>query len=126
MVDVPVLVLISAPWAGPARPAPTVARELSRRWGAAIRILLVEDPTDEQLERYSVDVLPTWLQFVPVATGDRGAEGEQTPEQLILPELSGSDLAGDEVILPGPWLLVHRRTGAQPKHVIDAEFGPAP
>lgn len=121
-MDLPVLVLVSAPWAGPARPAPTVLRELARRWGPAIRVLLVEDPTDELLEHYYVDVLPTWLQFVHGAGGADGGCGE---ERLILQELHGTDLAGDDVSVAGPWKLMHRRTGAQPKHVIDAEFGPA-
>ncbi|ASK65815.1 hypothetical protein CFK39_08190 [Brachybacterium avium] len=116
------LVLVSAPWAGPARPAPTVLRELARRWGSAIQVLLVEDPTDELLEHYCVDVLPTWLQFV---LGAGEADTGHTQERLILQELHGTDLAGEDVSVAGPWKLVHRRTGAQPKHVIDAEFGPA-
>lgn len=116
----PVVVVVSASWAGPSRPAPTVLRELGRRWDGTVQILLVEDPSDELLERWSVDVLPTWLRFLSAAE-QADAVGE---EQLILPALSGTALDGAEATLPGPWHLVHRRTGAQPKHVIDAEFGP--
>lgn len=116
----PVVVVVSAPWAGPSRPAPTVLRELGRRWGAAARVLIVEDPSEELLERWGIDVLPTWLRFQPSS----GADGERSDEELLLPELTGTDLEGALVTLEGPWLLQHRRTGAQPKHVIDAEFGP--
>ncbi|MDN5900759.1 MAG: hypothetical protein L0H74_11900 [Brachybacterium sp.] len=121
MGGVPVLVVVTAPWAGPSRPAPTVLWELGRRWGAAVRVLLVEDPSEELLDQWSVDVLPTWLQFLPGSAETGAAE----PPGLTLQDLSGTDLDGDELTLAGPWNLVHRRTGAQPKHVIDAEFGPA-
>lgn len=121
--DVPVVMVVSADWAGPSRPAPTVLRELGRRWGAAIRVLLVEDPSDEQLALLGVEVLPTWLRFVPhaAAAGDGAAEDGQG---TAVDALTGVTPAGDDVTLPGPWRLVHRRTGAQPKHVIEAEFGP--
>ncbi len=114
------MVLVSAPWAGPARPGPTVLRELGRRWGTAVRVLLVEDPSEQFLEECSVEMLPNWLKLVPVT----GASSAADSEEMILGALTGTDLTGDEVTLPGPWRLVHRRTGAQPKHVIDAEFGP--
>lgn len=116
----PVVVLVSASWAGPSRPAPTVLRELGRRWGAAVQVLLVDDPSEAVLERWAVGVLPTWLRFLP-GPQDPGAH---EAGQLILDELVGTDPTGAEVTLAGPWELVHRRTGAQPKHVIDAEFGP--
>ena len=116
----PVVVVVSASWAGPSRPAPTVLRELGRRWGAAVQVLLVDDPSEGLLERWNVEVLPTWLRFLP--TTEKAAT--DAPGELILHELVGIDLEGTEVTLAGPWELVHRRTGAQPKHVIDAEFGP--
>lgn len=140
----PVVVLVSADWAGPSRPAPTVLRELGRRWGDDVTVLLVEDPSDDLLLAWDVEVLPTWLRFVPAATGAAqeaedaaGAAAPGGPESggaaaaagavsgLILPELAGEALDGRAVVLPGPWRLMHRRTGAQPKHVIAAEFGPS-
>ncbi|ATG50575.1 hypothetical protein CFK38_02850 [Brachybacterium vulturis] len=117
---VPVVMVVSAPWAGPSRPAPTVLRELGRRWGSAVQVLLVEDPSEQFLEDWSVEVLPTWLKLLP-GTGPSAAG---VSEELILGALTGTDLTGLEVTLAGPWHLEHRRTGAQPKHVIDAEFGP--
>lgn len=115
------VVLVSAQWAGPARPAPTVLQELGRRWGSAVHILLVDDPSEELLDLWQVDHLPTWLRLLPRAAA--GESDGQEPE-LVLPDLSGTDAEGTEVTLPGPWTLVGRLVGAQPKHVVDAEFGP--
>lgn len=112
----PVVVLVSAPWAGPSRPAPTVLRELARRWGESVRTLLIEDPDEAVLDELHVSVLPTWLRFVPA---DAGAE-----ETLCVRELSGRGPDGQEVVLPGPWRRAHERTGALPKHEVDREFGP--
>lgn len=109
---VPVLVLVSADWAAPSRPAPTLLRELSRRWGTCMQCLLVEDPEDAFLDRWSIEHLPTWLRFV---TDDKG--GEQS-------EVHGLTPGGEELVLNGPWRLSHRRSGALPKHVVDAELGP--
>ena len=116
----PVVVVVSAPWAGPSRPAPTVLRELGRRWGDAARVLLIEEPTEALLEGWRIEALPTWLRFRHSRAVDEGG-GDAG---LVLPQLTGCDLTGNEVTLPGPWRLELRRTGAQPKHVIDAEFGP--
>lgn len=116
----PVVVVVSAPWAGPSRPAPTVLRELGRRWGDAVQVLLVEDPTEELLEQWRIDVLPTWLRF---RLGE-AAEGERDDAGLLLSDLTGCDREGNQISLHGPWRLELRREGAQPKHVIDAEFGP--
>src|SRR5690625_4097451 len=55
----PVVVLISVTWAGPSRPAPTVLRELSRRWGREIREVLLEDPDDEVLDQLEIELGPT-------------------------------------------------------------------
>ena len=128
---VPVVLLVSASWAAPSRPAPTVLKELSRRWGAHILTLLVEDPEDEALEQWRVDVLPTWLRF---RTGspelDRGTEelgevacnGEE--RELTVSSLRGTGPEGEVLVLEGPWTLTHRRTGALAKHEVDSEFGP--
>ncbi|HEX7353127.1 hypothetical protein [Brachybacterium sp.] len=143
---VPAVVLFSAPWAGPSRPAPTVLRELARRWGSTTHALLFEDPSEKDLDRWGVDVLPTWFRLLPADTAWTGVEPKAaatasdgqaglgdatapestagTPQSLILSELSGHGPDGAEVHLPGPWTVVHRREGAQPKHVVDTEFGP--
>ncbi len=107
-----VVVLVSADWAGPSRPAPTVLRELGRRWGEGRRTLLIEDPDDAVLDQLQVNVLPTWLLCAP-------GEGPQT-----IPELSGTTGSGEDVVWEGPWRAVRRRDGALPKHAVDAEFGP--
>lgn len=169
----PVLVLLSADWAGPSRPAPTLLRELSRRWGTAMHTLLIEEPDDEILARWAVEHLPTWLRFVPdedeaivdhgdekpdlpriedraaaaaqledvdgistrehsddAADGDApvavGAASSRPDEQEVLREvtLRGHAPGGGELMLPGPWRLSHRRSGALPKHVVEAELGP--
>lgn len=115
---VPVVVVVSAPWAGPSRPAPTVLRELARRWGSALQVLLVEDPDEDLLERWSISALPTWLKFDSPTGSAHDGEG------LVLPEIAGTDPSGRHLRLLGPWTLTHQLTGAQPKHVIEAEFGP--
>lgn len=107
-----VVVLVSADWAGPSRPAPTVLRELARRWGEGRRTLLIEDPDDAVLDQLQVNVLPTWLLCAP-------GEGPQT-----IPELSGTTGSGEDAVWEGPWQVLHRRDGALPKHAVDAEFGP--
>lgn len=117
------VVVVSAPWAGPSRPAPTVLRELARRWGGAMQVLIVEDPSDAVLDAWSIEVLPTWLRFVPAPS-----EPSESAADAILPirvdELTGHSPDGELTTLLGPWNLVHRRTGAQPKHIVEAEFGP--
>lgn len=121
--DVPVVVLLSADWAGPSRPAPTVLRELSVRWGTDVRTLLLEDPSDEVLDLLEVDVLPTWLRFTrDTGSGPGDAGTGSAPDRV--PELRGRDPQGEAIVLPGPWVLQRRRTGALPKHAVDAEFGP--
>lgn len=80
---VPVLVLLSADWAGPSRPAPTLLRELARRWGPAMHTLLVEDPDDEILDRWGVTHLPAWLRFVPdLPRANSANETTPTPTSL--------------------------------------------
>lgn len=116
-----VVVLVSASWADPSRPAPTVLRELSRRWGDAVHTVLIEDPSDELLDLWQVDALPTWLRG---ESGPGAAVSSADERSLVLSELSGVNAHGEPVSLPGPWIFVHRLTGAQPKHVVEAEFGP--
>lgn len=152
--DVPVVVLVSASWAGPSRPAPTVLRELGRRWGTAVHTLLVEDPSEEVLDALRVDVVPTWLRFVragadgppdqPDASGTAAhrppspesepataPESEPAPEPepegddtLVLTALDGLGPDGAAVRLDGPWVLTHRLEGAQPKHAVDDVLRP--
>lgn len=76
--DPRVLVLVSAAWSVPSRPAPTVLRELARRPGAPVRGLLLEDPERAVLDELGVSVLPTWLVLGPAADrpgGDVGGPG---------------------------------------------------
>lgn len=117
----PVVVLVSAPWAGPSRPAPTVLRELGRRWGSRVLTLLVEDPEDEVLQQWEVDVLPTWLRF---RRGVPEASQESTEDRLTVPSLSGQAPTGERLVLNGPWTLTRRRVGALAKHDVESEFGP--
>ena len=115
----PVVVLISATWAGPSRPAPTVLRELSRRWAGELSVVLLEDPLEEVLEQLEVELVPTWVRLE--AAGSATASRAGTMRHL---EITGTGTDGQELVLAGAWLETHRRTGALPKHVIDAEFGP--
>lgn len=115
----PVVVLISVTWAGPSRPAPTVLRELSRRWGREIRAVLLEDPDDEVLDQLEIELVPTWVRLE--APHSDAVPRPGTVRDL---EISGTGLDGQGLFLTGAWLETHRRTGALPKHVIDTEFGP--
>lgn len=143
--DVPVVVLVSASWAGPSRPAPTVLRELGRRWGTAVRTLLVENPEDEVLDAWGVEVVPTWMRFVRQGSGPTtlsdtrvisdastssdarsATSGQDRPVRLVLAQLEGVGHDGASVRLEGPWDLTHRLEGAQPKHAVDAVLGPDP
>lgn len=151
----PVVVLISAAWAGPSRPAPTILRELQRRWGMSVDLVLFEDPDDAVIDELGVEVVPTWLRLEPAPppptpdpaglldqawrTGHGDAAGRDEPshatgscEQPVPPglpcrhlALEGASPLGENVTLSGSWVEAHRRTGALPKHVIDQEFGPA-
>lgn len=121
--DIPVVVLVSASWAGPSRPAPTVLRELGRRWGTAVQTLLIEDPEEEVLDALRVEVIPTWMRFVRPASA-LTAEPEGGQERLVVDLLEGRGADGASVRLEGPWELTERRQGALPKHAVDAVFGP--
>ena len=54
----------------------------------------------------------------------RGAWSVDDQCLVRLDELTGHSPDGELTTLLGPWSLVHRRTGAQPKHIVEAEFGP--
>ena len=169
------VVLVTADWAGPARPAETVLRELSRRWGDTVRAVVVEASQDEMLDLLSVDVVPTWLRFIKVTdqvTDSPGGLGEtassiaagavetreagpeaaaaavetaavetaaagtgaahpgaaeslsRPDEHLVLRDLPVTSSTGEHTVMAGTWRLMHRRTGALPKHEIAREFGP--
>ncbi|MGP9536711.1 hypothetical protein ACT3SP_01785 [Brachybacterium sp. AOP43-C2-M15] len=111
---------MTAPWAGPSRPAPTVLRELSRRWGDARPAVLVEDPAEETLDAWSIEVLPTWLLLERDERSGSDAEAGPLGSRTV----RGATPAGEPLVLEGLWREVRRLTGAHPKHVIDAEFGP--
>lgn len=73
--------LVTAAWSAPSRPAPTVLRELDRRLrreGADVLSLRLDDPSDEELDAWSIDALPTWLRFEP-APDEADAEGSSGP-----------------------------------------------
>lgn len=149
------VVLISATWAGPSRPAPTILRELQRRWGTSVGAVLLEDPDDAVIDALRIGVVPTWLRLEPAPPGpiagptppaeqdppppqDSPAHGDDrsgstSPEgggplprpAAVTLELDGVSPLGDPLTLSGTWVETHRRTGALPKHLIDREFGPA-
>lgn len=145
------VVLVWAPWAAPSRPAPTVLRELARRWGPTVTTLVLEDPAPEVLDLLGVELMPTWLALVPAdapgeGTGRKAAEeiapasGDEAPDETTkeadgqappaMPEstirdLSGTGVDGETAGLPGIWRIVRRRAGALPKHLVDEEFGPS-
>lgn len=60
------VILVTADWAGPARPAATVLRELSRRWGDEVRTGVVDASQDALIDLLAVDVVPTWLRLTRV------------------------------------------------------------
>lgn len=133
--DVPVVVLVSASWAGPSRPAPTVLRELGRRWGTAALTLLVEDPSEEVLDDLRIEVVPTWLRFVRASsdveegsgTDEQSSQHDSEPSAAhVLPSLEGQSPDGRPVRVEGPLRLTHRLEGAQPKHVVADVLGPSP
>jgi hypothetical protein len=82
--------------------------------------ILLEDPSDEILDRWEVKHLPAWLRFTPEQAAHDSSEAGVLREET----LHGRSPGGAEVALKGPWVLTHRRSGALPKHVVDSEFGP--
>lgn len=61
------VLLVTAAWCIPCRPAPTLLRELARRWSGDVHPVLLEDPSDAQLDEWGISVLPTWLRLEPAA-----------------------------------------------------------
>lgn len=143
------VVLITADWCAPARPAPTILRELSVRWGGAIETVHLHNPEDQVLTALRVTALPTWLLLRPgdgSAGSDASAAATLRPGSPSAPELAPPDSTDRAAALPEQfqdpdsapswpaalrrfmeegWAEAHRRTGAHPKHVIDDEFGPS-
>lgn len=83
------VVLVTADWAGPARPAATVLRELSRRWGDAVHTVMVDASQDAALELLGVDVVPTWLRFVRVA--GTALDGPLVPHETARSAATGAE-----------------------------------
>lgn len=141
------LVLVTASWCAPARPAVTILRELSRRWGPDRTAVHLLDPEPALLDALGVEVLPAWLLLEheepgePSAVPDTSAapdahdahdahdaERSTTERSTVRRTVRTSTLlptpTGERIELRGSWTERHRRTGALPKHVIDEEFGP--
>lgn len=114
------VLLVSAQWSTPARPAATVLRELARRWGSSVLSLLLEDADEDMLDRLGVETIPTWLRLTKSAS--RGSTAD--PSVTVVHDLSAADVLGHEVVLSGAWQITHRRSGAIPKHVVAEVFGP--
>lgn len=141
------LVLVTASWCAPARPAVTILRELSRRWGPDRTAVHLLDPEPALLDALGVEVLPTWLLLEHAGPGDPSAAPDTSaqpspPDAPDAPEAERSTTGrtavhrtvcdstllrtptGERIELRGSWTELHRRTGALPKHIIDEEFGP--
>lgn len=144
------LVLVTASWCAPARPAVTILRELSRRWGPARTAVHLLDPEPARLDALGVEVLPTWLLLEHAGPGNPSAAPDTSdqpspPDAPDAPDAPGAERSttgrtavhrtvcdstllptptGERIELRGSWTELHRRTGALPKHVIDEEFGP--
>ena len=133
------VVLVTASWCGPCLPAPTVLRELDRRWDGAVHAVLIEDPSDDVLDQLAVDVLPVWLQLTASerGTGIDGVHGDREPAAAadivtertgafpLAQDLTGTGRKGSAVRLAGEWAIAVRHDGALPKHEVDTRFGPS-
>ncbi|QCR52624.1 hypothetical protein C1N80_02835 [Brachybacterium sp. SGAir0954] len=141
------LVLVTASWCAPARPAVTILRELSRRWGPDRTAVHLLDPEPALLDALGVEVLPTWLLLEHAGPGEPAAvpDTSAAPSPSAAPDAPDAERCttgrstvrrtvrtstllptptGERIELRGSWTELHRRTGALPKHVIDEEFGP--
>lgn len=114
------VLLVSARWSTPARPAATVLRELARRWGSSVLSLELEDAGEDMLDRLGVETIPTWLRLTKSSTQGSPADSAVTPVR----DLIATDVLGNEVVLSGPWQITRRRSGAMPKHMVAELFGP--
>lgn len=116
------LVLVTAPWAPPARPAARVLTELQRRWNPArVRALTVVS-APETLDLLDVDRVPTWIVLGPAAAD--AAHHDAHPRAVVSvgsqeTGLRCQDVRGSTVQLRGEWLEHRRVVGAVPKHEID-------
>lgn len=129
----PAIVLVWADWCAPCRPAPTVLRELARRWGADAHAVLIEDPTDEQLDLLGITALPAWIRLRSGLHDadhqfDRPGGVPETPTEPgvgTVAGLQGRRPDGAMVQLPGEWTVEERFEGALPKHEVHQRFGPS-
>lgn len=114
------VLLVSAHWSTPARPAATVLRELARRWGSSVLSLLLEDADEDILDQLGIETIPTWLRLTR-----RSTQGSTVGHAMTqVRDLSATDVLGNEVVLSGTWQITDRRSGAMPKHMVAELFGP--
>lgn len=90
------VLLISAEWALPARPAVTVLTELQRRWDPRVTRALVAEAIPSVLDSFSVDRLPTWILLRPqvvVASEANHPAAEHDPDPRDRDHAKGPDSA---------------------------------
>lgn len=95
------LVLVTASWCAPARPAVTILRELSRRWGPDRTAVHLLDPEPALLDALGVEVLPTWLLLEHAEPGDPSAAPD-TSAQPSPPDAPDAPDAPDPPDPPDP------------------------
>ena len=139
------VILVTASWCVPCAPAPTVLRELDRRWDGMRHAVVLDSPSGEDLDRLGVTDLPTWIMAQPFdgpaaartggasqnavdadpahASGSPGTAGD-VPGRTFLLDLHGSGTQGQPIILPGAWRITDAISGALAKHDVDSRFGP--
>jgi hypothetical protein len=118
------LVLVTAAWSLPARPATTALRELAPRWGGDIHPL-VADARPDVLDLLHVESVPTWIFLRPAPEGEPAATPEQGHVRRSIPSgICVHTADGQETTLdPGDWEELDRFVGALPKVEIDRRFG---
>lgn len=95
-----------ASWAGPSRPSASTARELGRKHADHTATIVIDDPTDAELDLLEVDRLPTWIGLdCPQGTRDQ-------PGRDDLSRIRES----------AAWRHRNLVVGAHPKHVIESRF----
>lgn len=126
-----VILLVTASWCLPCRPARTLLAELQRRWGdRVLPVILDVDTADPKLDGFAVAELPTWIVLRPVGTS-RDASGphvEQLKGTSTDAGSSGRHCTGESLdetplLLRGEWRETARRVGAAPKLEILALVG---